>query len=339
METEWTDKVESLRMILANWITFFEYLQKRAMTTGRIRQFYALLSNSVLNTQIGHNVEQDLTAQEKRGSACCPSEKVFRTPVVSTCYRNFGGKCDRDPESRQRRDHPLRWKSARIIPIQTPGKNYYTAEGYRPISLVSIFSTVLGALLLARVNDHLDEHHLLGDDRFAFRSGFPTTSQLFRTMDHVTTAFNRKQTAVVVVLDLEKEFHKICDEDLLLRMIDPPRLVVEFCNCNGKLNFESLIIRSTQQIVTVDEIGRRFTNVFCVDFTKRLALMVFESNITYDETWVHNYTSDSKQTGINWRRGDKEEWVKTKAKTRILARRGHVLIHNCYILYPAKLLS
>ncbi|GJQ73748.1 hypothetical protein Trydic_g14080 [Trypoxylus dichotomus] len=44
--------------------------------------------------------------------------------------------------------------------------------------------------------------------------------QLFQSTDHVTTAFNRKQTAAVVSLYLEKAFDKIRHEVLLLKMKD-----------------------------------------------------------------------------------------------------------------------
>ncbi|GJQ75266.1 hypothetical protein Trydic_g9864 [Trypoxylus dichotomus] len=81
---------------------------------------------------------------------------------------------------------------------------------------LGIISKILQTLLLAEINNHVDE--LLDNDQFAFRSAHSITSHLFRIMDHATTAFNRIQT--IVHLDLEKAFDKIRHERLLLKMKD-----------------------------------------------------------------------------------------------------------------------
>ncbi|GJQ75549.1 hypothetical protein Trydic_g17634 [Trypoxylus dichotomus] len=75
-------------------------------------------------------------------------------------------------------------------------EDHHSHEGHRPISLLCTISKVFEILLLAGINDHLDEHRLLDKDQFGFRSGHSNTSQLFRITDHVTTAFNRKQTGI-----------------------------------------------------------------------------------------------------------------------------------------------
>ncbi|GJQ83305.1 hypothetical protein Trydic_g8896 [Trypoxylus dichotomus] len=98
--------------------------------------------------------------------------------------------------------------------VPKPKKDHHLPEGYRPISLLYPASKVLETLLLARINDHLD------DDQSRFISGYSSTSQLFRVTDHVTTAFNRKQITVMVSLDLEKAFDKFCHEGLLLKLKD-----------------------------------------------------------------------------------------------------------------------
>ncbi|GJQ70087.1 hypothetical protein Trydic_g22563 [Trypoxylus dichotomus] len=90
----------------------------------------------------------------------------------------------------------------------------------RLISLLCTIIKVLETSLLAKISDYLDEHRLLDDDQFGFRSGHSTTLQLFRITDHVTTAFNRKQTAIMVSLDLEKALYKIRHEGLLLKIKD-----------------------------------------------------------------------------------------------------------------------
>ncbi|GJQ67779.1 hypothetical protein Trydic_g16569 [Trypoxylus dichotomus] len=95
-------------------------------------------------------------------------------------------------------------KSARIIPVLKPKKDHHSPEGSQRIS----------------INDCLDENHRLDYDQLEFRSGHSTTLQLFRIADHVITAFNKKQTAVMVSLDLKKAFDKIRHKGLLLKMKD-----------------------------------------------------------------------------------------------------------------------
>ncbi|GJQ66724.1 hypothetical protein Trydic_g4669 [Trypoxylus dichotomus] len=114
--------------------------------------------------------------------------------------------------------YPSRWKCARIVPVPRSKKNHHSPEGYRPISLLCTISKVLETLLLTRISDNLNEHRLLDDDHLGFRSGHSTASQLFQITDHVTIAFNRKQIAVMVSLDLEMAFDKIRHERLLLKM-------------------------------------------------------------------------------------------------------------------------
>ncbi|GJQ70152.1 hypothetical protein Trydic_g22615 [Trypoxylus dichotomus] len=55
---------------------------------------------------------------------------------------------------------------------------------------------------------------------YLLRSGLSRNSQLCRIPDHVITAFNRKQTAVKLSLDLEKAIDKIRHGILLLKMKD-----------------------------------------------------------------------------------------------------------------------
>ncbi|GJQ82612.1 hypothetical protein Trydic_g9493, partial [Trypoxylus dichotomus] len=87
------------------------------------------------------------------------------------------------------------------VPVPKPKKDHDSPEGCRPISLVCTISKVLETLLLAGISDHLDYHRLLDDNHFGFRYGHSVTAQPFRITDHVTTAFNREQIAVMVSLE------------------------------------------------------------------------------------------------------------------------------------------
>ncbi|GJQ68646.1 hypothetical protein Trydic_g17193 [Trypoxylus dichotomus] len=129
--------------------------------------------------------------------------------------------------------YPSGWKSARIVPVLKLKKDHHSPKGYRSISLFCTISKVLETLLLARINDHLNEHRLLDNDQFGFRSGHSTTSQFFRITNHVITAFNRRQTAVMVPLNLERAFDKIRHERLQLKLKDCGRRPLEHTSKTG----------------------------------------------------------------------------------------------------------
>lgn len=113
---------------------------------------------------------------------------------------------------------PTAWKTGRIIMIPKQGKNILLPESYRPITLLSSLSKLFEKLLLG----HLIPHITPRSEQYGFRSEHSTTLQLSRVLHHLTVAFNKKEHAVAVFLDMEKAFDKVWHQGLLFKLSTSP---------------------------------------------------------------------------------------------------------------------
>lgn len=149
-----------------------------------------------------------------------PNEALRRLPprAIATATRLFNGIL--------RTGHfPSEWKLGRVIMIPKPGKNILKPESYRPITLLPTISKVFEKLLLS----HLVPHITPRDEQFGFRAEHSTTLQLSRVLHHMTTAFNKKEHTVAVLLDMEKAFDRVWHPGLLYKLSTSttPRRIVK----------------------------------------------------------------------------------------------------------------
>ena len=113
---------------------------------------------------------------------------------------------------------PRLWKEGKIITIPKPGKSPLKPENYRPISLLSHLGKLFERILLTRLQQHATDQSLIPTHQFGFRAHHSTTSQLVRVVDYITTAFNRRQYALGVYLDISKAFDKVWLQGLLYKL-------------------------------------------------------------------------------------------------------------------------
>ncbi|GJQ88149.1 hypothetical protein Trydic_g13153 [Trypoxylus dichotomus] len=219
------NKRDNAQRLSTTWKrTLFEYCISKLDLIQISQSAEPITRSRTRQRKIHHRPKRCLVAQNK-------AEALVDTLV------HFSSNCRKDPEQENvfqntlgdidgidagfpisyviRRGANLRELS--LLP--KPMEDHHSSEGYHLMSLLNTISKVLKTLLLARITDHLDKHHLLlDDDQLGFRLGHSITSQLFRIIDHATAAFNRKQIGVIVSLDLQKTFDKICHEGLLLKV-------------------------------------------------------------------------------------------------------------------------
>lgn len=110
-------------------------------------------------------------------------------------------------------------KAAKIIPIPKPGKPLDLPVNYRPISLLSGISKIVEKVIKIRINMFMDEHKVMNDVQFGFRSNHSTTAQLVRICDSTTHAFNIKKYTGLMLFDIEKAFDTMWHNGLLHKMI------------------------------------------------------------------------------------------------------------------------
>ncbi|KAJ4445212.1 hypothetical protein ANN_07013 [Periplaneta americana] len=77
-------------------------------------------------------------------------------------------------------------------------------QNRRPISLLSTLGKICEGVIYNRLYPHLQRH--IPDEQFAFMSGRSTTTQLLRLTETITTAFNNKQYAAMMLLDVNKAY-------------------------------------------------------------------------------------------------------------------------------------
>jgi hypothetical protein len=61
-------------------------------------------------------------------------------------------------------------KLSKIKPIPKGG-NKSDIQNYRPISILSVFSKILGKVMYMRLNSHIEKNNILIKGQFGFRCG------------------------------------------------------------------------------------------------------------------------------------------------------------------------
>lgn len=81
---------------------------------------------------------------------------------------------------------PKIWKVVKIHPISKPGKAKTEIHNYKPISLLSILSKVLGKIIYIHLLRHLNENNIIIPHKYCLRANHSCT-QLFRVTEHAIT--------------------------------------------------------------------------------------------------------------------------------------------------------
>lgn len=127
---------------------------------------------------------------------------------------------------------PAAWKTAIVIAIPKPGKDHKYANGYRPISLLSVLAKIFERILKKRILDHMNVHEILPDEQFGFRTNHSTTLQLVRVHNYIYRNLSTQKSIGLVALDIEKAFDSVWHNGLLCKMIqfEFPRSLILIIN-------------------------------------------------------------------------------------------------------------
>ena len=113
---------------------------------------------------------------------------------------------------------PTKLKIAKVSPIYKKDcKN--DLKNYRPISVLPVFSKIIEKVINIQLIHYLETNNLLNRSQFGFRAGMSTTAAALNLCDYVLSAFDRKQFAVGIFLDLRKAFETV-NHDILLQKLD-----------------------------------------------------------------------------------------------------------------------
>ena len=112
---------------------------------------------------------------------------------------------------------PQQLKVAKVVPIYKGGSKT-SVSNYRPISLLSAFSKIFEKLMHSRVYNFLERNKSLYDMQFGFRPGRSCEHALLVAQNDILSALNKKQTALLLLLDYSKAFDMV-DHDILLNKL------------------------------------------------------------------------------------------------------------------------
>ena len=86
---------------------------------------------------------------------------------------------------------PDRLKYAVVQPLFKRGDKTKLFN-YRPISILSSFSKVLEKVMYKQLQDHLNKHSILAQERFGFRSDSSTNKAIYNLINETLNALNSK---------------------------------------------------------------------------------------------------------------------------------------------------
>ena len=120
---------------------------------------------------------------------------------------------------------PTKLKCAKVIPLHKGGPSTEITN-YRPISLLSCFSKIYEKVMHSRLVKFLDENNLIYKSQYGFRSGHSCEHALLEVQHKLNKALERKQIAVLLLIDFSKAFDMV-DHDILLGKL-------EHCGIRGR---------------------------------------------------------------------------------------------------------
>ena len=100
---------------------------------------------------------------------------------------------------------PDEMKIARVIPIfKSDDQSLFT--NYRPISVLPSFSKFFERVIYNRLMQYLTNFNILCSNQYSFRKNHSTALTLIDLHDKISTAFDRGEFSVGILLDLSKAF-------------------------------------------------------------------------------------------------------------------------------------
>ncbi|CAB4040267.1 Retrovirus-related Pol poly from type-1 retrotransposable element R1 [Paramuricea clavata] len=167
---------------------------------------------------------------------------------------------------------PAAWRQSNVIYIPKPGKpDYGVARAFRPITLINVVFKFLERVIYWHLQTSVFSTHPLHRNQFGFRKGRSTESALSKLTGIIESAFQNKQFAIGVFLDIQGAFDNARPENILegLKAKSVPEFLVDWYKhylCNRSMT-------ASHGGVTI---ARRFDEglVHCIGFADDGALVI-----------------------------------------------------------------
>ena len=104
---------------------------------------------------------------------------------------------------------PEAWLEGIIMPIYKKKGDPLKPENYRPITILSCFGKLFTAVLNQRLNNFLNEHHILEENQAGFRAGYSTYDHIFALHAIIEILKAKKLKLFCSFVDFSKAFDSV----------------------------------------------------------------------------------------------------------------------------------
>ena len=150
---------------------------------------------------------------------------------------------------------PSNTKLARVVPIH---KSDSTTDfnNYRPISILPVFSKFFEKVMYNRLISFIDNHNLLCEHQFGFRSNYSTSLAIIQLVNQISTTIDNKEFSVGIFLDLSKAFDTVNHKILLDKL--------EHYGIRGiALNWIASYLNNRKQYVDLNNVASSHKTIKC----------------------------------------------------------------------------
>lgn len=115
--------------------------------------------------------------------------------------------------------YPVRWKRAKVIPIQKKDKLSSDPTSYRPISLTCNISKIFEKLIKRSLLDHINSNGIIPDNQFGFRARHSTIHAINKFASDLNNYLLNGKLVGAVLIDLEKAFDSVWLNGLTYKLV------------------------------------------------------------------------------------------------------------------------
>ena len=190
MDQPTTDPIERYRKLVTPPTTTFTF------TKVTMCQLKKILSNMKGTGSMGHD-DISLRSIKQASSELLPLLLHLLNRTISTTT------------------FPTLLKISKVVPIKKIGKDVTTAEGWRPINVLSAISKVLEQVFLIQISAHIDQNNLIGPNHHGAVRHRSTQTLITDLHDQLLEETSKGNEKVLLIIDQSKAYDVVPHNILL----------------------------------------------------------------------------------------------------------------------------
>lgn len=147
--------------------------------------------------------------------------------------------------------YPVRWKSAKVLPLHKSGKDPTDRASYRPISITCSISKIYQKIIKFSIDKFIYTNNIIPANQFGFRQRLSTSHAINKFLSDTNNYLLNGRMVGAILIDLEKAFDSVWHNGLMFKLIQ--------LNFNEKLTLLILDMISNTDFKTWD--GKSFSTI------------------------------------------------------------------------------